>query len=371
VALNANDKITNCLSEHNAFRRARVADKLTTEPIQKVLCASVLPETMDAKTLRALHVQVKVLRADVAEAKNVYSTLGKRMDVLDSRKSSAVMDEIVSGKHIQKSTDVEDEACESTPQAGEPTNDQKGDVAPLTNCCKPSLWSSPDSFEKMYNGLKTLLEAMGYTVVCKPGGREMSSLHDAVLAGFQTQAALRVNDLDINKTLQYMQECKDDARLSPYTMARVLAKIADTLVRHYHEYKNAIKFCLQAHECFKNTNDQSVELKVDQARNLCIGSICQQTLGWRDYAHKWAEKAQEILYSSMATTCEDTKVLQKVAFIENQCGISYYKYGTKHSKQLGLAYFNTALFIYKSLDDVESIKKVRENILETRPETEN
>jgi hypothetical protein len=78
VALNANDKITNCLSEHNAFRRARVADKLTTEPIQKVLCASVLPETMDAKTLRALHVQVKVLRADVAEAKKCVQHTGQK-----------------------------------------------------------------------------------------------------------------------------------------------------------------------------------------------------------------------------------------------------------------------------------------------------
>jgi hypothetical protein len=322
---------------------------------------------MDAKTLRALNVQVKALRADVAEAKNVYSTLGKRMDVLDSRKSSAVMDEIVSGKHIQKSTDVEDEVCESTAQAGEPTVDQKGDVAPLTNCCKPSLWSSPDSFEKMYNGLKTLLEAMGYTVVCKPGRREMSSLHDAVLAGFENQAAFRVNDLDINKTLQYIKECKDDARFSPYAMASVLAKIADTLVRHYHECKNGIKFCLEAHECFKDTNDESVELKVDRARNLCIGSMCQQTLGWPDYAHKWAEKAQEILCSSMATTCEDNKVLQKVAFIQNQCGISYYKYGTENSKQLGIEYLNTAFFIYKSLDDVESMNKVRANILDTRP----
>lgn len=326
---------------------------------------------MHAQTLRALHVQVQALRADVAEAKNVYTTLGKRMDVLDLKKSSAVMDEIVSGKHIRKSTDVEDEVCESTAQAGEPTVDQKGDVAPLTNCCKPSLWSPPDSFDYMYDGLETLLKAMGYTVLCKPGGREMSSLDDALLASIQKQTALRVNDLDIDKTLQYIREFKDDARLSPHTMARVLAKIADTLARHYHECKNAIKFCLQAHDYFKNTHDESVELKVDQARNLCIGSMCQINLGWPCYAYGWAQKAQEILCSCMATTCEDTKVLQKVAFIENQCGISYYKYGTEHSKQLGLAYLNTALFIYKSLDDVESIKKVRENILETRPETEN
>jgi hypothetical protein len=306
---------------------------------------------MHAQTVRAVRVQVQALRADVAKAKNVYTTLCERMDMLDSKKS----------------TDVEDEVCESTAQAGEPTVDQKGDVAPLTNCCKPSLWSPADSFDYTYDGLKTLLEAMGYTVVCKPGRREMSSLHDAVLAGFENQAAFRVNDLDINKTLQYIKECKDDARFSPYAMASVLAKIADTLVRHYHECKNGIKFCLEAHECFKDTNDESVELKVDRARNLCIGSMCQQTLGWPDYAHKWAEKAQEILCSSMATTCEDNKVLQKVAFIQNQCGISYYKYGTENSKQLGIEYLNTAFFIYKSLDDVESMNKVRANILDTRP----
>lgn len=371
MALNANDKMTDCLSEHNAFRGACVADKLSAQPIQNVSCASVLDRSIHTQTLHALRVQVQALRADVAEAKNVYRTLGKRMDVLDLKKSSAVMHEIVSDKHIQMSTDVEHAVYETTPQVGEPTDDQKGGLAPSTNCSVPSRRSSPDSFENMYDGLENLLEAMGYTVVYKRGVQKMSSLDKAMVAEFQKQTALQINQLDIDNTLRYIRTFKDDARLSPHTMASVLAKIANTLARHYDKWEYAIKFCVEAHECFKNTLDESVELKVDQARNLCIGSMCNNNLGWHSAAYGWAQKTQEILCKCMAITSEDTEVLKKVAWIQNQCGISYYTYGTEHSKELGIAYLNTAHSVYKSLQDVESMEKVRANILSTCSETEN
>ena len=92
MALNGNNKMTNCLSEHNACRGACVPDKFTAEPIQNVLCASVLDRTIHTKTLRALQVEVEALRADVATTKNAYGTLWQRMDALCLRKSSTLMD---------------------------------------------------------------------------------------------------------------------------------------------------------------------------------------------------------------------------------------------------------------------------------------
>lgn len=94
MAFNGNGKMTNCLSERNAFRGACVADKLTTEPIQNGLCTSVLDQITHAKTLRALQVDAETLREEVAVTKNAYRTLVQRMDVLDLRKSSAVMDKL-------------------------------------------------------------------------------------------------------------------------------------------------------------------------------------------------------------------------------------------------------------------------------------
>ena len=297
------------------------------------------------------------------------STLPDVQNFLDELDS--IVHEIVSGKHIQMSTDVEHAVYETTPQVGEPTDDQKGGLAPSTNCSVPSRRSSPDSFENMYDGLENLLEAMGYTVVYKRGVQKMSSLDKAMVAEFQKQTALQINQLDIDNILRYIRTFKDDARLSPHTMASVLAKIANTLARHYDKWEYAIKFCIEAHECFKNTLDESVELKVDQARNLCIGSMCNNNLGWHSAAYGWAQTTQEILCECMAITSEDTEVLKKVAWIQNQCGISYYTYGTEHSKQLGIAYLNTAHSVYKSLQDVESMEKVRANILSTCSKTEN
>ena len=256
--------------------------------------------------------------------------------------------EIMAGKHIQNSTDVVDAV--------------------------PRRMSSPDSFQKMqkmYDGLKTLLEGMGYIVVHKPPVQQISSMHDALIAGLQKQTTLKINELDIDNTLSYIRNCKDDPRLSPCTMASVLAKIADTLARHYHEWNYAIKFCVEAHGCFKNTLDESVKLQVDKARNMGIGSMCNERLGWNSAAYEWAKRAQQILCECMAITSEDTEVLKKVAWIQNQCGIAYYKYATEHSKALGIAYLNTAYSVYNRLQDVESMKQVHENILFTCSETEN
>ena len=157
------------------------------------------------------------------------------------------LDEIVAGKHIEMSIDVEHEVYEITPQAAEPTDDQKGGLAPLTNCSILSRTSSANSVQNMYDGLKTLHELWDAQLY-KPGSQEMSYAQ-CLVAGPQKQTTLEIKQLDIDNTLRYIQKFKDDRRLSPYTMANVLAKIANTLARHHDEWKYAIKFCSQAHEC--------------------------------------------------------------------------------------------------------------------------